>query len=152
KSKIIKLSRQTDTDVEKCIKFAISRKYDEVVLLGATGDRLDHTFGNLGIVLKYFKEITVRILHHRSYLSAYEGNICLNTHPDEIVSVYGIDKKTIISSDGLKYALKNISLPFGKKESTSNVALGDKLVLQIKGGIAFVIRDFRMMKKYDLFQ
>ncbi len=49
KSKIIKFTRQNDTDVEKCLKFAISKKYFEVILLGVTGDRLDHTICNFGI-------------------------------------------------------------------------------------------------------
>ncbi len=53
-SKIIRLKRQNDTDVEKCLKYAISHKYDEALLVGATGNRLDHTFCNLGIVLKFF--------------------------------------------------------------------------------------------------
>ena len=41
KSKIIKQKRQNDTDVEKCLKFAIKNKFEEAVLLGVTGDRLD---------------------------------------------------------------------------------------------------------------
>ena len=53
-SKIIRLKRQNDTDVEKCLKYAIKNKFEEALLLGATGNRLDHTFCNLGIVLKVF--------------------------------------------------------------------------------------------------
>src|ERR1035438_10669190 len=50
RSEIIKIKRQNDTDVEKCIKFAIKKKLNDIVLVGVTGDRLDHTFCNLGIV------------------------------------------------------------------------------------------------------
>ncbi|MEK6551902.1 MAG: thiamine diphosphokinase [Bacteroidota bacterium] len=151
KCDIIKIKRQNDTDVEKCLKFIIKKKYDEVVLLGATGDRLDHSFCNLGIVLKYFSKIKVTIIHQRSLLTAYTGNIILSTIPNEIISLYGFDSKTRVKSSGLKYPLKNISLPFGQKESTSNIAVNNKVQLQIKGGIIFVIRDFDLLKKYDLF-
>ena len=151
KCDIIKIKRQNDTDVEKCLKFIIKKKYDEVVLLGATGDRLDHSFCNLGIVLKYFSKIKVTIIHQRSLLTAYTGNIILSTIPNEIISLYGFDSKTRVKSSGLKYPLKNIALPFGQKESTSNIAVNNKVQLQIKGGIIFVIRDFDLLKKYDLF-
>ena len=150
-SKVIRLKGQNDTDVEKCLKFAIKNNYDEALLTGVTGNRLDHTFCNLGIVLKIFSEINISLVAENSFLKPYSGIVKLKTKPKEIVSVYGIDSKTRISSRGLKYPLKNVSLPFGKKESTSNVATGNEVELKITGGIIFVIRDVNLMIKYDLF-
>ena len=72
KSKIIKYKRQNDTDVEKCLKYAISKKFEHVILLGGTGDRLDHTFCNLGITLKFYDKIRIDILHEKSYLQILE--------------------------------------------------------------------------------
>ena len=151
KSKIIKQKRQNDTDVEKCLKFAIKNKFEEAVLLGVTGDRLDHTFCNLGIIIKFFKEIKLRLIAEDSLLIPYKGFVELKTFPDETVSLYGIDRKTKITSNGLKYPLKNNSLPFGEKESTSNAAMSKKVSLKIKGGIIFVIRDFNTVKSHGLF-
>lgn len=151
KCEIIKINRQNDTDVEKCLKFVIRKKFDEVMLLGATGDRLDHSFCNLGMVLKYFNEINIKIIHQRSLLSAYTGNIILSTFPNEIISLYGFDSKTRIKSYGLKHPLRNITLPFGQKESTSNIAVNNKVQLRITGGKIFVIRDFDLLRKHDLF-
>ncbi|KAB2838644.1 MAG: thiamine diphosphokinase [Melioribacteraceae bacterium] len=152
KSKIIKYKRQNDTDVEKCLKVLIKKKYDEVILLGATGDRLDHSYCNLGIVLKFFNEIKINILHQKSFLKCFSGKVVFNTIKDEIISLYGIDGKTKIKSNGLKYPLENISLPFGVKESTSNVAIGGKVELKITGGKIFVIRDFNTLRKNGYFQ
>lgn len=150
KTKVIKIDRQNDTDVEKSLKYLIKKKYEKVILLGATGDRLDHTICNLGIAIKFFSKINISIVHKKSFLSPYTGDIQLRTIPNEIISVYGFDDKTKITSKGLKYPLKNISLPFGKKESTSNVAIGENVTLKIKGGVVFVIRDFNLIKKHDL--
>ena len=151
KSKIIKIKRQNDTDVEKCLKFAIKNKAEEAVLLGVTGDRLDHTFCNLGIVIKFFSKIKLSIIAENSFLSAYKKKAELKTIPGETISIYGFDSKTKIISKGLKFPLKNIALPFGERESTSNVAISNKVTLKINGGIIFVIRDFNVMKKNDLF-
>ena len=115
KSKIIKIKRQNDTDVEKCIKFAI------------------------------------RIIAENSFLAPYTGNANLKTCSGETISLYGFNSKTRIISEGLCYPLKNISLPFGIKESTSNLAVGNAVKLRITYGVIFVIRDFKTAIKHDLF-
>jgi thiamine pyrophosphokinase len=150
-SKIIGIKRQTDTDIEKCLKFSISKGIKEAVLTGVTGDRLDHTFCNLGIVLKFFNKIGIKIIAEKSLLTAYSKNVRVKTLPGEIFSIYGFDEKTRITSKGLKYPLNKVSLPFGKKESTSNVALSNLVNLKITGGIIFVIRDFNTVKKNGFF-
>jgi thiamine pyrophosphokinase len=151
KSKIIRITRQNDTDVEKCLKFVIKNKVGEAVLLGVTGDRLDHTFCNLGIVIKFFDKIKLNIIAENSFLTAYKSTAQLKTLPGETISIYGFDSTTRIISKGLKFPLKNIALPFGQRESTSNVALSNNVNLRITGGVIFVIRDYNVMKKNDLF-
>lgn len=151
KSKIIHIKSQYSTDVEKCLSYAIKEEYKEAILIGVTGDRLDHTFCNLGIVLKFFDKIKLNIAAENSYLSAFTGDIEFQTIPNETISLYGFNSKTKIISKGLKYPLRNVSLPFGKKESTSNEALGERVELKIRGGKIFIIRDFNILKKHGLF-
>ena len=150
-SKIVRIKRQNDTDVEKCLKYAITNKYDEVILVGATGNRLDHTFCNLGIVLKFFPQIKISLIAENSFLKAYTGNVELKTFPGETISLYGISEKTKISSQGLQYELQNVSLPFGVRESTSNIAKKNQVRLKISNGVIFIIRDINLMIKHDLF-
>lgn len=150
KSIFIKFKRQNDTDVEKCLKFAIKKKFKEVVLLGVTGDRLDHTICNLGIVIKFYNHIKIILVAENSFLLPANKQLSFNSIIGETISIYAFDRKTNITSEGLKYKLKNSVLPFGKKESTSNVATSTKVKLDIKNGIIFIIRDFNTIKKYDL--
>jgi thiamine pyrophosphokinase len=151
KTQIIKIKRQNDTDVEKCIKFAIKKKLNDIILTGVTGDRLDHTFCNLGIVIKFSHLVNIRIVAESSLLAPYTGNVNLRTCSGETISLYGFDSKTRILSEGLYYPLKNIALPFGIKESTSNLAKGNNIKLRISGGVIFVIRDLKTVIKNDLF-
>ncbi len=150
KSKIIQVKSQYSTDVEKCLSHAIKNRFNEAILIGVTGDRLDHTFCNLGIVLKFFDKIKLSIAAENSFLSAFTGTVEFQTVPGETISLYGFNTKTKIISEGLKYPLGNVSLPFGEKESTSNVALNRKVKLRIKGGKIFVVRDFKLLKKNGL--
>ncbi|MFA3781853.1 thiamine diphosphokinase [Melioribacteraceae bacterium 4301-Me] len=148
KCKIIKYKSQYSTDVEKCLKYAIRKGFTEAILLAATGDRLDHSFCNLGIVLKFYDSIKIKIVHQKSFLFAASGNIKFQTIKDEQISIYGFNSKTKITSHGLKYPLKNTALPFGVKESTSNSATGSLVRLKITRGKVFVIRQFEIIKKY----
>lgn len=139
--------RQNDTDVEKCIKYAIKKNFKRVVLLGATGDRLDHSFCNIGITIKYYDKIRVDILHQKSFLSLYSGSIKLDSERGETISLYGLSSSTQFTSIGLKYPLKNSILQFGVKESTSNVSTKNEIELQIKHGPGIIIRDFKVIKE-----
>lgn len=150
KSTIIKIKRQNDTDVEKCLKFAIRKGFSEALLLGVTGDRLDHTICNLGIVLKFYNQIKCSIVAENSYLIPTDETITLKSNAGETISIYAFDKKTKITSDGLKYPLRNSTLAFGEKESTSNVAISNSVRIVVKGGIIFIIRDFNFIRKNDL--
>jgi thiamine pyrophosphokinase len=151
KSIFLKYKRQNDTDIEKCLKFAVRKNIKETILLGATGDRLDHTICNLGIVIKFYKQIKISIVAEKSFLTAHNSDLILKSKAGETISLYAFDTKTKITSSRLKYKLSNATLPFGQKESTSNVSISDVVKLNISEGIVFVIRDFNFMKKYDLF-
>lgn len=150
KTEVIKLERQNDTDVEKSLKYIIDNGGEKVFLLGGTGDRLDHTFCNIGIVLKYFDKIKIQIIHRTTILAAYTGDVSLQTIPGETISINGILPETKILSSGLKYELNNVSLPFGVRESTSNVTEGTKVDLKISNGKVFVMRDFNLLRENDL--
>lgn len=143
KSELIHYKRQNDTDVEKALKLAIRKRYKIAYLLGGTGDRLDHTLCNIGIVLKFYNKIKTIIIHGNTILSPYEADTKLKTIPNETISIYAFDDDTFVTSKGLRYPLKNANLKFGKAESTSNVALGSEVNLKISGGIIFIIRELK---------
>lgn len=151
KSRIIQIKRQNDTDVEKCLKFAIKNKFSEVILLGVTGDRLDHTICNLGIIVKFFNKIKMLLVAENSFLIPINSETTIKSKIGETISLYAFNALTRITSSGLKYKLNETQLPFGVRESTSNVSTSSQVKLNVKNGIVFVIRDFNFIKKNDLF-
>lgn len=151
KAVFIHYKRQNDTDVEKSLKFAIKKGFKKVYLFGATGNRLDHSICNLGIIIKFFDRLKIILIHGKTILAPYNTDVVLQTIPNETISLYAFDDETFITSKGLKYPLKNANLKFGKKESTSNVALGTQVELKISGKIIFVIRELNTVKNNGLF-
>lgn len=145
KTKVIHLRRQNDTDVEKALKYLIKNNFTDVILLGGTGDRLDHSIANIGFVLKYFDKIRISIIHYNSILIPLTGKVELNCWKNEIISLYTFSPETIVSSQGLKYKLNKTSLMIGKKDSTSNIATGTKVKLIIENGVVCVVRNLKMV-------
>ncbi|RJP67339.1 MAG: thiamine diphosphokinase [Ignavibacteriales bacterium] len=146
KSEVIRIKRQNDTDVEKAIKLAIKKGYKDCLLLGAIGNRLDHSICNLSIILKFAEKIRIRIIYEKSMLSVESGEINLTTKPGEVISLFAFDSRTKIFSKGLRYELRNTSLPFGSKEGESNNSKGKSVSLKIKNGKIFLIRLFDIAK------
>jgi thiamine pyrophosphokinase len=151
KCDVIKVTRQNDTDVEKALKLAIKKGFTESILLGVTGDRLDHTFCNLGIVIKFFYQIKCVIIAENSILIPLSKNNTIRSIQGETLSLYGFNKKTKITTKGLKYPINRSTLPFGERESTSNVSTSGEVEIKVEGGIIFLIRDFNFIKSNDLF-
>jgi thiamine pyrophosphokinase len=139
-SKIIKYRRQNDTDVEKCIKFASKKGFTHAVLLGATGERLDHSFCNMGIIVKYRKLMKLYLANDESILESIEGINNFKSVKGEVVSIYGLDDKTLITTKGLLYPVKNKTLQFGVRESTSNVCTSEKFMIKSDEGVALLVR------------
>lgn len=143
KSQLIHYTRQSDTDVEKALKFIVRKKYDEVILVAGTGDRLDHSLTNLSLVHKYFNKIKVSVLHQRSILTPISGQNIIKTTPGEPVSIIGFNKETIVTSQGLKYQLMGTKICFGIMDSQSNEAVNSQIYLNVENGTVFLIRDFK---------
>lgn len=149
KSVIVHNNDQNDTDVEKALKYAIKKGYKDCILLGVIGNRLDHSICNLSIVKKFSDKIRTRIIYKKSVLSVERREVEIKTSPDEIISIFAFDSKVKVTSIGLKYELRNISLPFGEKESESNEAVGNSVSVKIKNGSIFLIRLFDVVSRND---
>ena len=53
---------QDTNDLTKAVKWCLGKGYNEIVILGATGKREDHTIGNISLLAEYSKEIKVMMV------------------------------------------------------------------------------------------
>ncbi len=150
-SEIIHLARQNDTDLEKALKFVIKKKFTRAVLIATTGDRLDHSLCNVGILLKFYGKIDLKLVHEKTVAYVRSGVYSFPSIKGETISIYAFDGKTKITSHGLKYPLKNTALPFGQKESTSNEATKDTVTLEIKTGKVMIVRELKVLFEHGYF-
>ncbi|MBI2416595.1 MAG: thiamine diphosphokinase [Ignavibacteriales bacterium] len=140
KVKTVKISRQTDTDMDKAIKYLLKRGFKDITLLAATGKRLDHFLANMGLLAKYHNRAAVRIISNHSVIQAYSSSTMINAAPGETISLYAISGSPVVSTSGLQYLLMQDILTCGGKESTSNIAEQERVTIDISGGILLVVR------------
>lgn len=128
--KIIHVSEQESNDLSKAFRYCRSQGYDNVVILGATGKREDHTLGNLSLLTVYAEELpNIRMItDHGEFFVIFEGG----TFPavkGEQISIISLDGNLIIrSSENLKYPIKNLKLSYWY-QATLNEASAENFTL-----------------------
>ncbi len=138
---INRIEGQDDTDVEKCLKLAINIGFTHCILMGGTGDRLDHSFNNIGIALKYNDRIKISILSETSMMMVIEGNTLIKGVKGETVSLFGMDRETKFTTTGLKYPLNHETLKFGVRDGTSNTVTDGDFTVLVEGGAGILFRE-----------
>lgn len=132
-----------DTDTEFVIREAIRRGAKEITLLGATGTRLDHVFGNmhlLGIGLQENVKITLVDAHNRIRIISDELIIEKSEQFGEFVSLLPIDGTASgVTLEGFKYTLTNAVISSFSSLGISNEIVEEKARIKIKDGVLLVI-------------
>ncbi|MBS1551857.1 MAG: thiamine diphosphokinase [Bacteroidetes bacterium] len=132
--RIIKIREQETTDFEKCINFCRNNKISEVYVLGASGQRPDHTLNNISVMKRYYKEISIKIISEEFEIFFIKKRIEFDYPVNETVSILAMPVAKNIFTSGLKYRLSGDTLEFGVREGTLNVSAGKKVSISFKSG------------------
>ncbi|HMQ80043.1 MAG TPA: thiamine diphosphokinase [Ignavibacteria bacterium] len=136
---IKKIVNQNQNDLEKAIKFALSKKIKNISIIGFAGKRLDHTLNNLSIIKKFFRKARIQI-----YENGFTGELISRSAEfacgvGSIVSLIPMPKAVGVTTKGLKYPLKSSTLEFGVREGALNEAVGNLFSVKIKSGLLMVL-------------
>lgn len=134
--------RKDFTDSEVCVKYVLLKDFDEILMLGFIGTRLDHTITNL-MLLKQIAESGKKgkIIdeHNEIYFTSGE-NIIYGKKGDLISLIPFGGDLTGITTSGLDYPLENETLVFGESRGVSNVMISGKCTVNIGGGSGLIIK------------
>ncbi|MEJ5304345.1 MAG: thiamine diphosphokinase [Ignavibacteria bacterium] len=147
--KIIKLSRQSDTDLEKALKLCKRLHYNKIFVVGFSGKRFDHTLSNISNALKFVSDFQIVMVDNNSTLQFVTGKSSFKSEKGELISILCFDPQVKITTENLRYKLNDEHLMFGRRESTSNVSTKENFSLIVKNGFAVLIRSTKNFLKYD---
>jgi len=162
------VSEQETNDLTKAVEYCISKGYDEIAILGATGLREDHTLGNIALLADYAPRLkSVCLLTDYGRIDAFRSGMCVDdfnvpgldamapevcttrngaftvarfqSFQGQQVSIFALTPDAQISSLGLKYSLENRTLT-SWWQGTLNESAGEQFSLSIDQGVLLVYR------------
>ena len=135
-------SEQETNDLTKAVRWCINNRYDNIVILGATGKREDHTVGNISLLTEYAREVTVVMVTDTGIFTPLLKTGIIKTFQGQQISVFSVDPGTEITTAGLKYELSGLRLGNWWR-GTLNEAIGDSVEIRFDGGPVIVYQKFR---------
>ncbi len=130
-------NNQESNDLTKAVLYCIERNYKEIIILGATGLREDHTIGNISLLAEYAEFINAKMITDNGIFIPLISSTRVSAWPGQQISIFSPDPELEISSEGLRYPLDKIKLKNWWK-GTLNESIGDYFSLSFKEGKVIV--------------
>lgn len=131
------------TDLELAVDEAIKLNPRKITIFGALGNRIDHALANILMLEKIARRnIRGKIINdpHRIYAVFPGYSLQFPAKINDVISLIPITKNVEgISTEGLKYVLKNESLCRTPTRGISNLAISPSIKVENKQGILLVI-------------
>ncbi|MFN0157477.1 MAG: thiamine diphosphokinase [Bacteroidota bacterium] len=145
-SLIIHVKRQDNTDLEKALDI-LSPRVKNVVIVAATGRRLDFTLGNLSVLWKYAGKINITVAGDGWQAFPIQRKLIRRVARGATVSLIPFGSCSGITLSGLKYPLTNARMTVGEI-GVSNVAVRSPFKVSVgKGNMLVLILDSRKAKR-----
>lgn len=142
KNKIERYPVEKDsTDTELAINRAIDAGASEIILLGCTGNRIDHLLGNIGMLKQCLeKGVLAQIIDENNIVFLINHTIKIKGKPGDIFSIqsYGLSVENV-SLIGSKYKLKNYTLNAYDPLTISNEFQDEDLIISFEKGLILVL-------------
>lgn len=113
-----------------------------VTLVGGHGGRLDHLLGNLVLLAApAYRSLEIRALLGPAVVTIARGRREITGLPGELVSLIAMHGPAHgVSTDGLRFALSDASLPAGSSLGVSNTMTAERATVDVREGVVAVVQ------------
>lgn len=132
---------QETNDLTKAVLWCRKSGYDDVIIIGASGKREDHSIGNISLLAEYSKEGSVKMITDSGVFIPFPKSCTIESEPGQQVSIFSINPQVDITSKGLLYKLVKRRLT-NWWEGTLNEATGNQIELDFSGGPVIIFFKF----------
>ena len=101
---VVRIDEQDTNDLAKAVRYCEAMGWKNPVILGATGKREDHTFGNVFRAMDFGLEV---VTDYGRFVPV-EGTRSFSVEKGATVSIFVTDPKTKVSSKGLESPLNDV--------------------------------------------
>jgi thiamine pyrophosphokinase len=133
-----------DTDTQLALLKALNLGAKTIVFLGCTGTRLDHTFGNFGLLLQCLNQsVHSYIRDDNNTIWLADKSTCITGNKGEYFSILAFSSiVTGLTLQGAKYRLENYNLIQGSGLTLSNEFLDNVVNICFSTGILMITKSF----------
>lgn len=139
--RIFRDENQETNDLTKAVNWCSERGYKEIVIVGATGEREDHTIGNISLLSEYIKDVNVIMVTDTGVMMPFLKSSVVSSFPGQQISIFSIDPETELISQGLRYPLERKKIK-NWWVATLNEAVGNSFSLEFNQGRVIVYLKF----------
>lgn len=135
-------TRKDDTDTFSCVKEALSRNFDEIIIFGGTGGRIDHTYANISLLSYIHSHNAKGILADENNLLTFisDEEITIEGKCGESFSIFPFGcESCVLTLSGFEYELEKGRLLADEPIGISNVIAKDIAKVRIHEGSALII-------------
>lgn len=101
---VVRVEEQDTNDLAKAVRFCREKGIGNLVILGATGKRDDHSLGNIFRALDF----AIDVVTDYGRFTVLDGIKTYRVKPGSGVSVFAVDPETEMTSKGLKWPLDGV--------------------------------------------
>lgn len=109
--RVIRIREQDTNDLSKAFHYCVSKGWKHFVILGASGEREDHTLGNISLLADFSSQassVQMRTDYGLFLPATTPGRFTCK--PKQQISIFSFDPNQEITSKGLKYPLNHLKL------------------------------------------
>ncbi len=123
------IGQQESNDLTKAFRYCLQAGKKEILILGATGKREDHTLGNISLLMEYMEQADVQMVTDYGVFIPLCDNSQLETLPGQQVSLFNFGA-THLRAEGLAYPISDFTSWW---QGTLNEARKDRITIYGKG-------------------
>lgn len=126
-------SDQETNDLTKSVQFCVENGRQEIVIVGGTGKREDHTLGNISLLADYEELAKIVMVTDWGIFTPIQSFTEFKSYKGEQVSIFAIDPKGF-TTHNLKYPVNGRVLT-NWWQGSLNESLGDSFSIDPKGRV-----------------
>ncbi len=140
-AEIFRLETEKDmTDTQKAIEIAISRGAHHILILGALGGRIDHTFANIQL-LKFGLDrgVSICLADANNFVTLTKDAIKIPKQDGWCLSLLPLTPCRRVTAKGVYYPLLDASMELGISLGVSNEFTEDFAEISLESGLLLVM-------------
>lgn len=129
------------TDTEIALNMLLENKYDEIIILAATGTRMDHTVANIFYLQKLYGKVnSFMVDNHNLIFYVEKGKYTFQRNNYKYISMISISEEMTYSTNGMKYEVDNLKISTSELKGISNEIVDTEAIITVHNGRGFIIR------------